>query len=80
MADIVVRGERDWREFAGQADQRPVKDDLLLGLNLLRLPPKLPGPQNPGDSSPEPLGCLPLPHLVFGILGGHMLLPWDFLF
>lgn len=79
MVDIVVRGEQDRRQFARQADQGPVEDCLLLGFDLLRLPPKLFGPQDGGDTPPEPLGRLPLPHLVFGILHGHMLLPWDFL-
>lgn len=78
MVDIV-RGEQDGRQFAGQADKGPVKNCLLLGFDLLRLPPKLFGPQDGGDTPPEPLGRLPLPHLVFGILDGHMLLPWDFL-
>ncbi len=79
MVDIVVRGKQDGRQFAGQADQRPVVDFLLLGSDLLRLPPKLFGPQDGGDTPPESLGRLPLPHLVFGILHGHMRLPWDFL-
>ena len=79
MVDIVVRGEQDRRQFAGQADQGPVEDRLLLGFDLLRLPPKLFGPQDGGDAPPEPLGRLPLPHLVFGILHGHMLLPRDIL-
>ena len=79
MVDIVVRGKQDRRQFARQADQGPVKDCLLLGFDLLRLPPKLFGPQDGWDTPPEPLGRLPLPHLVFGILHGHMLLPWDFL-
>lgn len=79
MVDIVVRGEQDGRQFAGQADQGPVEDCLLLCFDLLRLPPKLFGPQYGGDTPPEPLGRLPLPRLVFGILHGHMLLPWDFL-
>lgn len=67
MVDIVIRGEQDGRQFAGQADQGPVEDCLLLGFDLLRLPPKLFGPQDGGDTPPEPLGRLPLPHLVFGI-------------
>lgn len=79
MVDVAVRGEQDGRQFAGQADQGPVEDGLLLRFDLLRLPPELFGPQNGGDTPPEPLGRLPLPHLVFGILHGHMLLPWDFL-
>lgn len=79
VVDIVVRGEQDGRQFAGQADQGPVEVCLLLGFDFLRLPPKLFGPQDGGDTPPEPLGRLPLPHLVFGILHGHMLLPWDFL-
>lgn len=79
MVDIVIRGEQNGRQFAGQADQRPVEDRLLLGFDLLCLPSKLFGPQDGGDAPPEPLGRLPLPHLVFGILHGHMLLSWDFL-
>lgn len=79
MVDIVVRGEQNGRQFAGQADQGPVGDGLLLGFDLLRVPSKLFGPQDGGDTPPEPLGRLPLPQLVFGILGGHMRLPWDFL-
>lgn len=79
MVDIVIRGEQDGRQFAGKADQGPVEDCLLLGFDLLRLPPKLFGPQDGGDTPPEPLGRLPLPHLVFGIQFGHRLLPRDFL-
>lgn len=56
-----------------------MEDGLLLRFDLLRLPPELFGPQNGGDTPPEPLGRLPLPHLVFGILHGHMLLPRHFL-
>lgn len=76
MADVLVRGEQNGRQFAGQADQGPVGDRLLLGFDLFRVPPKLPGPQDGGDTPPEPLGRLPLPQLVFGILAR---LPWDFL-
>lgn len=79
VIDIVVRGKQDSRKFAGQADQGPVQNCLLLGFDLLRLPPKPFGPQDGWDTPPEPLGRLPLPRLVFGILCGHMLLPWDFL-
>lgn len=79
MADKVVRGEQHGRQLARKADQGPVEDSLLLGFNLLRVPLKLSGPQNGGDTPPEPLGRLPLPHLVFGILHGHMLLLRDFL-
>lgn len=79
MVDIVVRGEQDGRQFAGQADQGPVEDCLLPGFDLLRLPPIPFSDQDGGDTPSEPLGRLPLPHLVFGILHGHMLLPWDFL-
>lgn len=78
MVDIVIRGEQDGWQFAGQADQGPVEECLLLGFDILRLPPKLFGPQDGGDTPPEPLGRLPLPHLVFGILHGHTL-PRDFL-
>lgn len=76
MADVLVRGEQNGRQFAGEADQGPVGDGLLLGFDLFRVPPKLPGPQDGGDTPPEPLGRLPLPQLVFGILAR---LPWDFL-
>lgn len=76
MADVLVRGEQNGRQFAGQADQGPVGDRLLLGFDLFRVPPKFPGPQDGGDTPPEPLGRLPLPQLVFGILAR---LPWDFL-
>lgn len=79
MVDIVVRGEQNGRQFAGQADQGPVEDCLLLSLDRVCLPPEFSGPQDGGDTPSEPLGRLPLPHLVFGILHGHMLLPWDFL-
>lgn len=79
MVDVAVRGEQDGRQFAGQADQGPVEDGLLLSFDFFRLPSELFGPQNGGDTPPEPLGRLPLPHLVFGILHGHMLLPRDFL-
>ncbi|TNN87971.1 hypothetical protein EYF80_001935 [Liparis tanakae] len=75
VVDIVVRGEQDRRQFAGQADEGPVEDCLLLGFDLLCLPSELFGPQDGGDTPPEPLGRLPLPHLVFGILHGPMLLP-----
>lgn len=79
MVDIVVRGKQDGWQFAGQADQGPVEDCLLLCFDLLCLLPKLFGPQDGGDTPPEPLSRLPLPHLVFGNLHGHMLLPRDFL-
>lgn len=79
MVDKVVRGEQHGRQFAGEADQGPVEDRLLLGFNLLCLPPKFFGPQDGRDTPPEPLGRVAIPHLVFGILHGHMLLPWDFL-
>lgn len=77
MVDIVIRGEQDRRQFAGQADEGSVEDCLLLVFDLLRLPSKLFGPQDGGDTPPESLGRLPLPHVVFGIL--HMLLPLAFL-
>lgn len=76
MADVRVRGEQNGRQFAGQADQGPVGGRLLLGFDLFRVPPKLPGPQDGRDTPPEPLGRLPLPQLVFGILAR---LPWEFL-
>lgn len=79
MVDVAVRGEQNRGQFAGQADQGPVEDGLLLRFDLLRLPSELFGPQNGGDTPPEPLGRLPLPHLVFGMLHGHMRLPRDFL-
>lgn len=79
MADIVVRGEQDRGQLAGKADEGLVGVCLLQGLDFLCLPPELSGSQDGGDAPPEPLGCLPLPHLVFGILHGHMLLPWDIL-
>lgn len=77
MVDVVVRGEQDGRQFAGEADQGPVYDGL--DFDLVRLPPDLSGLQDGGDAPPEPLGRLPLPHLVFGILHGHVRLPRDFL-
>lgn len=78
MADVVVRGGQDWGKLAGQGDQRPVEHRLLLGLDLHRLPPELPGPEDGRDAPPEPLSSLPLPHLIFGILHSHMF-SWDIL-
>lgn len=79
VVNKVVRGVQHGGQFAGKADQGSVEDGLLLGFNLFRLPPKLFGPQDGRDTPPEPLGRLPLPHLIFGILHGHMRLPWGFL-
>lgn len=79
MADVVVRGGQDWGKLAGQGDQRPVEHRLLLGLDLHRLPPELPGPEDGRDAPPEPLSSLPLPRLIFGILHSHMF-SWDILF
>ena len=74
VADVVVRGEQDGGQPAGEADERSVGLLLGLGPRLLRLPPELPGPQDGRDAPPEPLGRLPVPHGVGGQLVVHVLL------
>lgn len=52
VADVVLCGKEDGRQLAGKRDERPVVVQLLLGLDSLRLPPELLGPQDGRDAPP----------------------------
>lgn len=74
VVDVVLRVREDGRPLAGQCDEGSVGAlRLLLGLDALRLPPELPRPEDGGNAPAEPLGCLALPHVIFGILDAHVL-------
>lgn len=58
----------DLRASLGHSHQWPVKFGLLLVLDFLGKPFKLPGAEDGGDSSSQPLSSCPLPQLISGKL------------
>lgn len=52
MANVVFCGKKNGWQLAGKRDERPVVEQLLLGLDSLRLPSKLLGPQDGRDAPP----------------------------